>query len=285
MRDQATWRAPGGSLRIPYLLTLIVAALLIVSSVAGLLFGQRGLYQPEPRMLAAFMSQDVISLIVGLPLLLGSLWLARRGSARGLLLWLGTLFYIAYGYAYYVFAAPFGVLFFVYVALVALSLYSTVWALLTLRAEDVRSHFRAATPVRAVASYLLGIALIFSLMWTTSIVVTLASGAEIDPVLRLVASLDFIAPLPSMLIGGLLLWRRHAWGYVVGGMMLVKATFYGLTLAGTALALPLWGAAPDPLLPVYFVLGLGGLAASIAFFRHIGSGSIAASDEATVAID
>ena len=121
MRDQATWRAPGGSLRIPYLLTLIVAALLIVSSVAGLLFGQRGLYQPEPRMLAAFMSQDVISLIVGLPLLLGSLWLARRGSARGLLLWLGTLFYVAYGYAYYVFAAPFGVLFFVYVALVALT--------------------------------------------------------------------------------------------------------------------------------------------------------------------
>jgi hypothetical protein len=72
-------------LAVPTRLSLLLAALLATSSTAGLLFGQRGLYDPDPATMPAFLAQDVISLLAGLPLLLGSLWLARRGSLRGLL--------------------------------------------------------------------------------------------------------------------------------------------------------------------------------------------------------
>jgi hypothetical protein len=73
------------ALTLPYALSLLVVELLVVTSVAGLLYGQQGLYTPDPATLPAFLGQDAITLALGLPLLLGSVWAARRGSVRGLL--------------------------------------------------------------------------------------------------------------------------------------------------------------------------------------------------------
>jgi hypothetical protein len=72
-------------LTLAYTLSGVAAALLLVTSVAGLAFGRRGLYVPDPATMPAFLGQDALSLIVGLPLLLGSMTLARRGSVGGLL--------------------------------------------------------------------------------------------------------------------------------------------------------------------------------------------------------
>ena len=76
-------------LTVPYVLSLLIAAALLVVSVAGLLFGERALYEPDPLTLPAFLGQDGVTLVAGVPLLLGSVWAARRGSVRGLLLWAG----------------------------------------------------------------------------------------------------------------------------------------------------------------------------------------------------
>jgi hypothetical protein len=64
----------------------VLAVLLIISSVAGVAYGSRGLYEPYPASLAGLVGQDVITLVVGLPLLFASVWLTARGSTRGLLL-------------------------------------------------------------------------------------------------------------------------------------------------------------------------------------------------------
>jgi len=50
------------SVTFPFVLSSIVAALLLISSLAGLFFGQRGLYQPNPATLPSFLTQDVITL-------------------------------------------------------------------------------------------------------------------------------------------------------------------------------------------------------------------------------
>src|SRR5438105_3910042 len=68
------------SLTLAYTLSGVAAILLFVPSVAGLVFGQRGFYRPDPATMPALLGQDALSLIVGLPLLLGSMILARRGS-------------------------------------------------------------------------------------------------------------------------------------------------------------------------------------------------------------
>ena len=91
--------------------SLLSAGLLAITAVAGLLFGTRGLYTPDPARLPAFLGQDGMTLAVVLPLLLWSVWAARRGSLPGLLLWTAALFYVAYSYAYYALNPEFNVLY------------------------------------------------------------------------------------------------------------------------------------------------------------------------------
>jgi hypothetical protein len=135
-------------LRFPFALSLVVAALLVISWVAGLLYGQRGLYEPNPATLPTFLAQDAITLVIGIPLLLASLWAARRGSVRGLLLWMGTLFYVAYTYSYAVLGTWLAPLFLLYVAIVSMSLYSLIFLLVSTDEDGVRARFSAHTPVR-----------------------------------------------------------------------------------------------------------------------------------------
>lgn len=118
-------------LTLAYVLSL-VAALMIAASVAGLVLGSAGLYGADPKtalgvreaeaglLVPGLLGQDAFNLVVGLPILLGSMWLARRGSLAGLLLWPGALFYALYAYAIYLLGAPFTGLVFAYVALVIL---------------------------------------------------------------------------------------------------------------------------------------------------------------------
>lgn len=96
-------------LTLAYRLSLAVAALMVVASVAGLVLGSTGgLYGADPKLalgvteaeagllLPGLLGQDAFNLVVGVPLLLGSMWLARRGSLAGLLLWPGVLFFALY---------------------------------------------------------------------------------------------------------------------------------------------------------------------------------------------
>src|SRR6266545_4444309 len=112
-------------------MSLVVAALMAVTSVAGLSFGGAGLYVVDPKYLPAFVAQDLLNLLVGLPLLLGSLWLVRRGALIGLLLWPGALFYVLYDYGFYVLGAPFNVFFLPYLVLMKLSAYTMIGILVS----------------------------------------------------------------------------------------------------------------------------------------------------------
>ena len=70
-------------LTVAYRLSALAATLLLVTSSAGLLFGQQGLYRADSRTLPTFLGQDGITLAAGLPLLLGSMWLARDRHRAG----------------------------------------------------------------------------------------------------------------------------------------------------------------------------------------------------------
>jgi len=72
------------------------------ASVAGLMY--RTTIYPTDELLRTFVSNDVVNLFIGLPILLGSMWLARRGQLLGLLCWPGALFFVLYNYIVYVFA-------------------------------------------------------------------------------------------------------------------------------------------------------------------------------------
>ena len=109
------------NLSLAYLVSLVVAILMTIVSVAGLIDGVRVYPGVDKGLLTLLIGQDALNLLVGLPILLGSMWLARRGSLIGLLLWPGALFYVLYDYGYYVLGAPFNVFFLPYIAVMTLS--------------------------------------------------------------------------------------------------------------------------------------------------------------------
>jgi len=85
-------------LTLAYLVWLVIALVMASASIAGLLSGT-GIYPSvEAKVLPLFVGQDALNLAVGLPVLIGSMWLTRRGALLGLPLWPGALFYILYDY-------------------------------------------------------------------------------------------------------------------------------------------------------------------------------------------
>jgi hypothetical protein len=164
---------------------------------------------------------DLFTLVVSLPLLLGSMWLARRGRLLGLLCWPGVLLYVLYIYVSYAIGVPFNVLFLAYVVLVGLSAYTLIGLVASIDAAAVRQRLTGAVPERVAGGILVGLAVLFTLMNLANVVSALTSPVP-DHLLDLpVWFVDFAIVAPAWLIGGLLLWQRRALGYVAGAGLLL----------------------------------------------------------------
>lgn len=225
-----------------YVASLVVAVLMAVVSAAGLALGSTGLYGPDPELalgvteaetgllLPGLLAQDAFNLVVGVPLLLGSMWLARRGSLVGLLFWPGVLFYALYWYVLYLVGAPFSVLFVAYVPLVTLSAYTIIGLVSSIDGEGVRRRLSSAVPARVIGATLVVLGLLTLGQDASGALLTaLAGGAPIDPAARHVWIVDLALQAPAVIAGGVLLWRRRTLGYVAGAGLLLQ---YGLSAVG-----------------------------------------------------
>ena len=254
-------------LRLAYIASLLIAVVMTAVSLAGLVYWDRVYPGIEAKMLPLFVGQDALNLVVGLPVLLGSLVLARRGSLIGLLLWPGALFYVAYDYGYYVLGAPYTVFFLPYIGLVTLSMYAAIAVVVGIDGNAVRERFSGVVPVRLVGGFLTVVALLFTALWTALNLSASTGSSSIDPVLRVVTIMDLSVQLPALLLGGILLWRRAPIGYVVtAGLLLQAATYLAGLSAITLLQEALLGTPIDPV-AVFpgFVIGAVSLA-FVAFF-------------------
>ncbi len=274
-------------LALAHRLSLVVALLMVAASAAGLLLGSfGGLYSDDPSralgvgeveaglLLPGLLGQDAFNLVAGVPLLLCSMWLARRGSLVGLLLWPGALFYVLYWCAIYVVGAPFGVLFLIHVPLVTLSAYATIALVSSIDGEGVRRRVGDAVPARVVGGILVVLALLTLAQDATGALLTALSGnPPTDPASRPVWIADLAVGAPAVLVGGVLLWRRRPLGYAAGAGLLLQ---YGLTPVGLVASMALRAAltgSPLDVGTVAALLAFGVVSfAPLAFFVRGASG-------------
>jgi hypothetical protein len=230
-----------GTLRLLYAVSLIVALLMAVASVGGLLYPAR-LY-PTEALRQSFVANDVVNLAIGLPILLGSMWLARRGQLIGLLLWPGALFYVPYNYLVYTFALPLNVGFALSLVLLAVSMYTTIGLVASIDGLEVQRRLRGAVPERLAGGILAGLGIAFSLLAIGTVIGHVASNAPLPgPELALQVT-DFLVS-PAWVIGGILLWRRQPLGYVAGAGLLFQASMLFIGLIAFLLLQPLLTEAP-----------------------------------------
>jgi hypothetical protein len=219
-------------LGLAYGSTLLIALAVAVASVAGLTWGPNGLYSVGSPLVQVSKGGDAANLMLGLPVLLGSMWLARRRSLVGLLLWPGALFYVLYASGLYLVGAPFNPLFFAYVALVTLSAWTLIAIVASIDGQEVRRHL-AVAPARSVGGAVVFIAVMAYAGLTGTAAGALGSPAA-EPAMRPQWVVDYALGTPALLLGGVLLWRRAALGYVAAPGLLLVSGLNGLAFSASA---------------------------------------------------
>lgn len=253
--------------------TAVIALLLTFAAVAGLFFDA---YDEETEFARnAYRGADLVSLVLAVPLLVGSCWAATRGSFRGHLLWLGSIAYCVYQYAY-VFAYRWNELFPIHLLLFSLSAFTLVVALVRISWPDVAGRFDAGLPRRGTAYFLWVLAAGLGLMEALQMSVSLLSG-EPPQIIELTAhptspvyilDLGFVVPL--MVVAGLWLRQGRSWGYVAAPIMLLKGVMVGLGLLAANLFAALNDSPGDgPLNALWALISLGSAVALIVFLRHV----------------
>ena len=201
------------SLKLIYILSFIVAALMAVSSLVGILY-QSEIY-PSEELLSTFMSNDMVNLLIGLPIILGSMFLTIRKKLSGLLLWPGALFFVLYNYLIYVLAMPFNLAFLLDLVLVTLSLYTIIALVASFDGESIRKKLSGKVHERISGAILAGMGVLFLFQVVGVMIVALANQTPISGTELATHVSDFLLS-PALVIGGILLWRRKDFGYVSG---------------------------------------------------------------------
>jgi hypothetical protein len=240
-------------LSLAYQLSLVVVFLVGMVSLAGLLYPQ--VLYPSEDLRHAFVPNDVINLLIGLPILLGSMALARREKLTGLLFWPGALLYTFYNYIAYTVAMPLTVQFVAYLALVILCAYTIFLLVASVDALSVRNRLFGIVSERLGGGVLVGLGVLFLIM-RAGVIVQALSGQAQNEAEAAVAIADLFI-MPALMIGGALLWQRKPLGYVGGAGLLFQASMLFIGLLAIFILQPFLTGTPFPVLDFGVVLIMG----------------------------
>ena len=236
-----------------------------------------GLYYYDTISSAAQMQgNDLITLLVGLPLLLISTWLAFRGSLRGQLSLTGTLGFFLYTYMSMSMLTSFNSLFLVYVTLFSLSLFAFLLSMMSFDLSTLPRHFSPHLPRGWIASLMFVIGGFLAVAWVARSVTSFLQNTT--PALEntttlVIQAMDLGLILPLALLSGILLLRRSAWGYLLSSVALMKGITMGLGVSAMGINMALTGV-PDSLgiLMPFLVITLLNLITAGVLLKNIGTG-------------
>lgn len=234
----------------------------------------RGLYTYDSVSSAAQMQgNDLVTLLVGLPLLGLASWLAFRGSLRGRLLLTGTLGFFLYTYMSMSMLTSFNAIFLVYVALFSLSLIAFILSMLSFDLEDLPRHFSPRLPRAWIAGLMFLVSGFLSLAWIGRIVTPLVQNQT--PVLEntttlVIQAMDLGLIVPLAVMAGILLLKRSSWGYLLASVTLLKALTLGLGVSVMVINMARVGVPDSQAIAIPFlVITLLNLVMTVVLLKHV----------------
>ena len=217
-----------------------------------------GLYYFDTVSSAAQMqANDLITLVVGLPLLIVATWLAFRGSLRGRLLLTGTLGFFLYTYISMSMLAAYNSLFLIYVALFGLSLYAFILSMLSFDLADLPRHFSPNLPHGWIAGVLFAMGGFLFLAWMGRIIPPLLQNTT--PALEntttlVIQVMDLVLIMPLAILSGILLLRRTAWGYLLASVTVLKGLTMALAVSTMGINMALNGVPDSSVILIIFLI-------------------------------
>lgn len=204
------------------------------------LYGE-GLYRYDTWLVGAGnRGQDLVVLLVEVPLLLTAVrWYRRSGPVAAAAL-TGVLAFLAYFYVSMVFATAQNMLFPLYVAAAALAGFALVGVAVRLDVRRVAASLPGRPGRRALTTYLLGLAGALTLAWLPGLLATTASGDIAEMVgpytSEVTVALDLGLVVPVVVIAAVQLLRRQPVGTVLTFVLLVMNVCIGVLLMGQGVA-------------------------------------------------
>ena len=243
------------NLKMVYILSLIIASLLVFASISGIWFGS--VIYPTDELLSTFISNDVVNLLIGLPIILGSMFLTMRGKLIGLLFWPGALFFVLYNYMIYVLAMPLNWAFLLHLTLTALSVYTIIILVANIDGEKIQQRLTGVVYERITGGILVTMGLLFTLQVVGVLADSLINQIPVTVTELALHVSDFLIS-PALVIGGILLWRRKEFGYVSGLGLLFQASMLFIGLIVFLIVQPILNSTPFLLgdILVVFIMGL-----------------------------
>jgi len=231
-------------LRASEILSWLLVALMAASTIMMLVVNEL-LVAESSWAREAFRGGELVSLVLGVPLLVGALIAMRRGSIRAQALWIGMLLYAAYNYAYAVFGSTFNDAFLVHIGAFSASIFALACAMPALDYGRIATAFGTVKTAKAIGIFLMAVGVGQGLLWLFILVRNAITGEVLHDIpvngQHLVFALDLALLVPSLILSGILLARRRPFGYLFGAAMAVMGTVYQLNL----MIAGVYGAAAD----------------------------------------
>lgn len=257
------------------ILSILLALLVALAGYCGVFVSST--YDREvPVYAAQGIGQDVVNLALVVPLLLVSILLAYRGSRRALLIWSGTVLYLAYNYVIYAVGVHFNTLFLVYCAILGLSFYLLAFHLLNKVTKPIHNWFGAKTPTKSVGVFLVLVGILFYYVWLSEIIPALLSSStptsitDIGLFTNPVHVLDIAICLPAMILSGIILIQKKSMGFLLAPMMLVFGILMAAAIVGMIIAMYLLEQISDlSSIGIFAIIVLIGVLFTVLFLRSL----------------
>lgn len=216
----------------------------------------KGIYQHMSAEVAPQgIAQDVVTLGIGIPLLVLSLYLSRKGLFRGRLWLAGSLGYFLVTYTFYMMMGMYNQLFLVYVLLASTSFFAFTLTMLSFDLKNLSIYFGKKQPVWLVGGFLIFNAVAISLLWLGIIVPPFIKGAiplEVEHYTTLVVQgIDLAFLLPISFLSGILIIKRTTLGYLLASVYINFLVLLMTALTAKVIGMMLMGGNVGP--PIFII--------------------------------
>jgi hypothetical protein len=239
------------------------------------LYGKGVYYHMSAEVAPQGIAQDVITLFIGIPLLVISLVLYRKGSIRGKVLLAGVLGYFLTTYLFFTMMAMYNQLFLLWVLLLSLCFHAFYISFKSISEQELVVKTSAKYPVKFIGGFLIFCSVSIALLWLSIVLPPTLTGSipkQVEHYTTLVVqALDLSIWLPAAFIAGFLLLRKKSFGYKLSSVYLVFLSLLMTALTAKVVAM---GTLGFNIIPVVFIIptfNLVSITSTLIMFKSVSS--------------
>jgi len=234
-----------------------------------------GLYAHDSVSMAAqARAQDGVTLFLGVPLLILSLFLTVKGLIKGRLMLAGTLGYFLYTYASYCFLAMYNSMFLVYVAAFSTSFYAFILILISFDTRKLADYFKETFPVKSIGAFIWFIGFVVAMMWLGQIINPLVKGVTPEILghytTLTIQAMDLAVLVPLSGITGFMVIHKQPFGYLLASIVIIKGVSLLTSISAMIGAMIVAGVKVSPIETIIFpVFNVGMIVCFVILLKNV----------------